>query len=156
MGYSEERLEKVERIKELIREYHDCPEELDITEMAIECYYVAKGLCPNCGADAEVWKEMLHEKHKCPKKVAQNNEPNAGNVIFTSGSGGEIHWRDARLNQEEPTELDNDLEERLLSIEKMLELGRLALTSDNHELISTALESAFEKLQYVLDDYCVK
>lgn len=23
-------------------------------------------LCPKCGADRQVWREMLHEEHKCP------------------------------------------------------------------------------------------
>ncbi len=55
----------------------------------------------------------------------------------------------------EPVELNNDLEERILSIENLLELGRLALNEDRHELIPTAIETAFEELQYLVDDYCV-
>ena len=55
----------------------------------------------------------------------------------------------------EPTELDNDLEERILSIINMLYLADLALVDDRQELIPTAIETAYEKLQYLMDDYCV-
>ena len=55
----------------------------------------------------------------------------------------------------EPTELDNDLEERLLSARNMIDLTLLALNCDKHELIPTGLEELFYKTQKLLDDYCV-
>lgn len=57
---------------------------------------------------------------------------------------------------EEPTELDNDLEERLLSLRNMIDLTLLALEQDRHELIPTGLEESFCKAQKLLDDYCIK
>jgi len=55
----------------------------------------------------------------------------------------------------EPKELDNDLEERLLSARNMIDLTLLALHSEKYELISTALEEGYYKMQGLLDDYCV-
>ncbi len=60
------------------------------------------------------------------------------------------------MYQEEPMELDNDLQERIHSIINLLMLADLAFMTDRHELIATGLETAFEKLQYLIDDYCVK
>ena len=57
---------------------------------------------------------------------------------------------------EEPTELDNDLEERLLSLRNMIDLTLLALRLGEHELIPTGLEESFYKAQKLVDDYCVK
>lgn len=57
--------------------------------------------------------------------------------------------------QNEPTELDNDLEERILSIINDLELARMALLGNRHELIATALENGFGKYQLLIDDYCI-
>lgn len=57
---------------------------------------------------------------------------------------------------DEPTELDNDLEERILSLRNMLDLALLAFSADKHELISTALEESFHKIQKLVDDYCVE
>ena len=54
-----------------------------------------------------------------------------------------------------PTELDNDLEERLLSLRNMVDLSLLAFNSDRHELLPTALEEMFFKAQSILDIYCV-
>jgi len=55
----------------------------------------------------------------------------------------------------EPTELENDLEERLLSARNVLDLTLLALRGDRHELIPTGIEELFYKVQKLLDDYCV-
>jgi len=55
----------------------------------------------------------------------------------------------------EPTELDNDLEERLLSARNMIDLTLLALNGDRHELITTGIEETFYKIQRLLDDYCI-
>lgn len=60
------------------------------------------------------------------------------------------------VNSDEPTELDNDLEERLLSLRNMIDLTLLALSGDRHELIPTGLEESFCKMQKLLDDYCIK
>lgn len=57
---------------------------------------------------------------------------------------------------DEPTELDNDLEERLLSLRNMIDLTLLALSEDRHELIPTGLEESFYKMQKLLDDYCIQ
>ena len=58
--------------------------------------------------------------------------------------------------EDEPTELDNDLEERLYSIKNTIDLAILALYTNSHYLIPTAIEDAFYKLQKVVDDYCVE
>ena len=55
----------------------------------------------------------------------------------------------------EPTELDNDLEERLLSAANLISLALLALYHDRQELIPTALEGLYYLAQQLLDDYCV-
>jgi len=57
-------------------------------------------------------------------------------------------------DDEEPTDLDNDLEERLYSAKNMIDLAILALYSCQ-ELLPTALEEAYYKLQKLVDDYCV-
>jgi len=54
-----------------------------------------------------------------------------------------------------PTELDNDLEERLLSARNMIDLTLLAFEYDRHDLIATGIESTYEKMQFLLDDYCI-
>ena len=56
---------------------------------------------------------------------------------------------------DEPTEMDNDLEERLLSLRNMIDLVLLALEHNRHELISTGLEESFCKVQRLMDNYCV-
>lgn len=56
---------------------------------------------------------------------------------------------------EEPTELDNDMEEKLLSLRNMVDLSLLALNQDKHELLPTALEEMYYKAQSILDQYCV-
>ena len=58
-------------------------------------------------------------------------------------------------DDEEPTDLDNDLEERLYSAKNMIDLAILALYSCQ-ELLPTALEESYYKLQGLVDDYCVK
>ena len=55
----------------------------------------------------------------------------------------------------EPTELDNDLEERLLSMRNMVDLTLLALNGDRHELIPTGLEEIYYKAQMLIEDYCI-
>ncbi len=55
-----------------------------------------------------------------------------------------------------PVDLDNDLEERIFSIINLLHLPQISLLADRQELIPTALEVAFEKMQWLFDDYCVK
>ena len=56
----------------------------------------------------------------------------------------------------EPTELENDLEERFYSARDMIDLILLALNKDRHELISTSIEEAYNKMKTLLDDYCIK
>lgn len=60
-----------------------------------------------------------------------------------------------KVKKKEPTELDNDLEERLLSARNMIDLTLLALHHDRHELIHTGIEETYYKMQILLDDYCV-
>jgi len=57
---------------------------------------------------------------------------------------------------DEPTEMDNDLEERLLSLRNMVDLALLALHNDRHELLTTAIEESFYKAQLLVDKYCIK
>uniref|UniRef100_A0A6M3L3W5 Uncharacterized protein n=1 Tax=viral metagenome TaxID=1070528 RepID=A0A6M3L3W5_9ZZZZ len=57
-------------------------------------------------------------------------------------------------DEEEPVDMDNDLEERLYSAKNMIDLAILALYSCQ-ELLPTALEEAYYKLQKLVDDYCV-
>ena len=57
---------------------------------------------------------------------------------------------------EEPTELMNDLEERLLSARNMIDLTLLAFTENKHNLIPTGLEKLYYKAQKLVDDYCIK
>ncbi len=58
--------------------------------------------------------------------------------------------------KDEPTELDNDLEERLLSTRNMIDLTLLALRHDKHELMPTGIEETFYKIQKIMDDYCIE
>ena len=55
----------------------------------------------------------------------------------------------------EPEYLENDLEERLWSVRNMIDLALLAFESDRHDLIPTAIEEAYYKIQILLDDYCI-
>ena len=59
------------------------------------------------------------------------------------------------MNKDEPVELDNDLEERLLSLRNMVDLALLAFNSDRHELLPTVLEEIYIKAQSLLQDYCI-
>ncbi len=56
---------------------------------------------------------------------------------------------------EEPVDMDNDLEERLYSARNMIDLALLALYTDSQDLIPTAIEETYYKLQRLVDDYCV-
>ena len=56
---------------------------------------------------------------------------------------------------DEPIKMDNDLEERLLSLRNMIDLTLLAFYSGRHELIPTGLEEAYCKSQILLDLYCI-
>jgi len=56
--------------------------------------------------------------------------------------------------KDEPEEMDNDLEERLYSSKNMIDLAILAFYSCQ-ELVPTALEEAYYKLQRLVDDYCI-
>jgi len=68
----------------------------------------------------------------------------------------EINTRNRKREKEdEPTDMDNDLEERLYSIKNDIDLALLAFYTNSHYLISTAIEDAFYKLQKLVDDYCV-
>ena len=60
-----------------------------------------------------------------------------------------------RGEKDEPVDMDNDLEERLYSAKNMIDLAILALYSCQ-ELLPTALEESYYKLQKLVDDYCVK
>jgi len=57
-------------------------------------------------------------------------------------------------DEDEPIDMDDDLEERLYSAKNMIDLAILALYSCQ-ELVPTALEEAYYKLQKLVDDYCV-
>ncbi len=59
------------------------------------------------------------------------------------------------MKKEEPTELDNDLEERLLSARNHIDLALLALENNRMDLVPTAIEGGFYLMQHLLDDYCV-
>lgn len=56
---------------------------------------------------------------------------------------------------EEPTEMDNDLENRLESARNIIDLTLLALNNDRHELIPTGLEELLYRAQLLVDDYCI-
>ena len=64
---------------------------------------------------------------------------------------------DVTMNREEdePIEMENDLEERLYSAKNMIDLAILALYTNSHDLLPTAIEGAYYKLQKIVDDYCV-
>ena len=55
----------------------------------------------------------------------------------------------------EPDDLDNDLEERLLSARNMIDLALLALYNNRHELLPTAIEGFFCLSQFLIDKYCI-
>jgi len=59
------------------------------------------------------------------------------------------------ISEDEPTEMDNDLEERLYSAKNMIDLALLAFYTNSHYLLPTAIEDTFYKLQKLVDDYCV-
>jgi len=58
------------------------------------------------------------------------------------------------FEDDEPVNMDNDLEERLYSTKNMIDLAILAFYSCQ-ELVPTALEEAYCKLQRIVDDYCI-
>jgi len=59
-----------------------------------------------------------------------------------------------RDEEDDLDDFDNDLEERLYSAKNMIDLALLALYSCQ-ELLPTAIEEAYYKLQRLVDDYCV-
>ena len=61
-----------------------------------------------------------------------------------------------RKEASEPSNLDNDLEERLLSARNHIDLALLAMESGRLDLVPTAIEGGFYLMQRLLDDYCVK
>ena len=61
-----------------------------------------------------------------------------------------------RKEASEPSNLDNDMEERLLSARNHIDLALLAMESGRPELVPTAIEGGFYLMQRLLDDYCVK
>ncbi len=61
-----------------------------------------------------------------------------------------------KKNNDLPTEMDNDLEERLLSARNMTDLALLALRENRHELLPTAIEELHFKTQTLVDLYCVR
>jgi len=56
---------------------------------------------------------------------------------------------------DEPEYMDNDLEERLYSAKNLIDLAILALYTNSHYLLPTAIEETYYKLQKLVDDYCV-
>ena len=60
------------------------------------------------------------------------------------------------LKERYNSKMAQHLEETLLSARNMIDLTLLALYHDCHHLIPTALENAYEKLQLLVDDYCVE
>ena len=68
----------------------------------------------------------------------------------------QIKTNHLKPEEDVPTEMDNDLEERLLSCRNLLDLDLMAFHEDKHELIPTSLEALFEKVQLIIDDYCVE
>lgn len=61
-----------------------------------------------------------------------------------------------KRRNDEPQELSNDLEERLVSLRNMVDLALLAFEIGKHNLVPTAIEEAFYKTQKLVDDYCVQ
>ena len=55
----------------------------------------------------------------------------------------------------EPTELDNELEERLLSAKYHIELALMAIENDRMDLVPTVIEGAYYLMQKLLDGYCI-
>jgi len=53
-------------------------------------------------------------------------------------------------------DIDFELDERLASVQNIIALGRLAVLNCREELIPTALETAFEQLQSLVDEFCVE
>ncbi len=55
------------QMKEIIEEYQCIPNGIDLDKVVTECYRIANGLCPKCGAAEKECEEMLHEKHICKR-----------------------------------------------------------------------------------------
>ena len=56
---------------------------------------------------------------------------------------------------DEPKEMENDLEERLVSLRNQIELALLAFNTGRHELLPTALEDLYYKAHLILEEYCI-
>ena len=67
----------------------------------------------------------------------------------------DINTRRNESVDNEPTDMENDLEERLYSARNMIDLALLAFDNDSQDLIPTAIEEAYYKLQRLVDDYCI-
>ena len=74
--------------------------------------------------------------------------------LYARIAGRSLTLNNDELTLDEPEYMDNDLEERLYSAKNMIDLAILALYSCQ-ELLPTALEEAYYKLQRIVDDYCV-
>jgi len=53
-------------------------------------------------------------------------------------------------------DLEIELEGRLLSLRNMVDLALLAVQSNRHNLVPTAIEEAYLKAQTLIELYCVK
>jgi len=56
----------------------------------------------------------------------------------------------------EPTETENDLEERLKTTKNRAEIGLLLIKNKREDLLPTILEDLFYGCHIILDKYCVK
>ena len=55
---------RIERVRDIIREYADCQNELDLHKVAAEVYDICNDrICPHCGAELNNYHEMMHTTH---------------------------------------------------------------------------------------------
>ncbi len=57
---------------------------------------------------------------------------------------------------DEPTEMENDLEERLKTTRNRTEIALLLIAQGREELLPTMLEDIYFGTQLILDKYCIK
>ncbi len=65
--------------------------------------------------------------------------------------GEDIEWCDKEWCDNEV----NQMTDTLLSARNMIDLALLALENDEDNLVPTAIEEAYAKLQTLVDEYCV-
>lgn len=58
--------------------------------------------------------------------------------------------------KDEPTEMENDLAERIIGAAKRCEIALLLIEKERQDLVPTVLEDLYYGVHLILEKYCIK